>query len=137
MQVQGGKIMKTLIISNAFSLNMIPQGAPEEMYFKLLSLTEVKDIINKADEVVSIVGHADTARVFSNVLGTEVTPNRVTWQFDLAKHPFAGGDGHQDREKLLVGQYTGPRLPEGATELPKDANIKWYLIDFFKEFMPI
>lgn len=130
--------MKNIIVlSNAFSLNMIPEGSPEEMYFKPLTLSEAQEIINQADEVISIVGHADTAVVLGNELGIKVTPNRVTWQFDLDKHPFAGGDGTVDVEKLMVGQYTGPRLPEGATELPEGATIKWYLIDFFKEWMPM
>ena len=116
---------------------MIPEGSPEEMWFKPVSSDEARDIVSKADEVISIVGHADTARVFGKELDIEITPNRVTWQFDLSKHPFAGGDGSQDRERLLVGQYTGPRLPEGATTLPEGANIRWFLIDFFKEWMPM
>ena len=29
---------------------------------------------------------------------------------------------------LLVGQYVGPRLPEGATELPENATIEWWAI---------
>lgn len=134
----GGIIMKNIIVlSNAFSLNMLPEGSPEEMYFKPLTLSEAQEIVNHADEVISIVGHADTAAVLGSQLGVQVTPNRVTWQFDLTKHPFAGGDGTQDRERLLVGQYNGPRLPEGATTLPEGASIRWYLIDFFKEFQYI
>ena len=27
-----------------------------------------------------------------------------------------------------MGQYSGPRLPEGSTSLPEGATIKWYLI---------
>lgn len=31
-------------------------------------------------------------------------------------------------EKLLVAQYKGPRLPEGATKLPEGATIEFYLV---------
>ncbi len=130
--------MKEIVISNAFSLNMIPEGAPQEMWFKPLTLEEAKEIINKANTVYSIVGHADTASVLGNELGIEVAANRVSWQFNLDKHHFGGGQGEEVvNEQLLVGQYTGPRLPEGATTLPEGANIKWWLVDFFLEWMPM
>jgi len=29
---------------------------------------------------------------------------------------------------LLVAQYVGPRLPEGATALPPGANIEYYVV---------
>jgi hypothetical protein len=31
-------------------------------------------------------------------------------------------------EGVLVAQYRGPRLPEGATELPEGATIEWYVV---------
>lgn len=34
----------------------------------------------------------------------------------------------QDKVRLLVGEYIGPPLPEGATELPEGAHIEWWLI---------
>ena len=65
--------------------------------------------------VVSVVGHADTAAVFSTVLGRDVPYNRATIK-------LADGD------HLLVGQYIGPRLPEGATSLPEGATIEWWIV---------
>lgn len=65
--------------------------------------------------VVSVVGHADTAAVFAAALGRPVTVNRTSIKL--------GKD-----EKLLVGQYIGPRLPEGATTLPDGATIEWWLV---------
>lgn len=49
-------------------------------------------------------------------LGHPVPMNRVNVQL----HP---GDS------ALVGQYTGPRLPEGATQLPEGARILWLRVD--------
>jgi len=99
-----------IYLGNAFSLNMLhtanmgPVGA-------MLIVTEVRA---KAIPVcaVSIVGHADTAALFSTMLGREVAFNRTS----VTLH---GSD------TLFVGQYSGPRLPEGATALPDGATVKW------------
>ena len=64
----------------------------------------------------SIVGHADVARLMGAALAVAVPTNRVSVQ-------LAPGD------VLWVGQYSGPRLPEGCTELPEGATIKWYRVD--------
>jgi hypothetical protein len=32
-------------------------------------------------------------------------------------------------DAAIVGQYIGPRLPEGATTLPEGATIKWLLTE--------
>lgn len=32
-------------------------------------------------------------------------------------------------EYLIVGQYVGPRLAEGAMSLPKGATVKWVRVD--------
>ena len=68
-----------------------------------------------AREATSAVGHADTARVFAAALERPVEANRVT--VALARG-----------ERALVGQYVGPRLPEGATALPEGARIDWLLV---------
>lgn len=100
-------------ILNAFSLNML-LAFPADISVREISLNEAKAcLINGAD---SAVGHADTAAVFSTVLGINVPANRVT--VTLSKG-----------ETVLVGQYVGPRLPEGATTLPEGATIKWLLVE--------
>jgi len=63
----------------------------------------------------SAVGHADTASLFANELGLPILQNRVSVK--LVKDTMA-----------LIGQYIGPRLPEGCTELPEGARIEWWLI---------
>ena len=64
----------------------------------------------------SIVGHADTALLFTSLLGHDVQANRVSTS-------LTPGDN------VLVGQYNGPRLPEGAQSLPDGAKIRWILVE--------
>lgn len=98
-------------LSNAFSLNMLGEY-PATIEVEECGLDTAKVL---AKNSVSAVGHADTAAVFSDVLGQTVPANRTTVLL-------------QKGEQLLVGQYVGPRLPEGSTTLPEGATIKWLLI---------
>lgn len=95
---------------NAFSLNMLDKDA--NVLVRQVSLKTAREI---AEIFTSAVGHADTAAVFSDVLGTDVPCNRVSVALD-----------HCDM--ALVGQYSGPRLAEGATSLPEGAAIKWFIV---------
>lgn len=97
-------------ILNAFSLAMI--ATPASIDVADVSLDRAKELAAGAE---SAVGHADTAAIFSGQLGCEVAFNR-------ANVTLARGD------RALVGQYAGPRLPEGATKLPEGASIRWLLV---------
>jgi hypothetical protein len=33
-------------------------------------------------------------------------------------------------DEVIIAQYTGPRLPEGATRLPDGARLEWWLVTF-------
>jgi hypothetical protein len=98
-----------MLLLNAFSLNMV-SVFPSQPLFEEISKDEVKKILS--DGFTSAVGHADTARVFSNQICLTVETNRVS--VSLAKGDVA-----------IIGQYKGPRLEEGATNLPKGASIIW------------
>ena len=98
-----------IFLSNAFSLQM--QGS----FFAETSPISVGDVPR---DVCSIVGHADVAAVLSDLLGIDVPVNRVTVSL-------------QPGDVLFVGQYCGPRLPEGATKLPQGAKISWYRVDLY------
>lgn len=91
---------------------MIP--VPAEIMVREITLEEAQNLL-QGEAMTSGVGHADTAAVFGGLLGFEVSANRVT--VALEKGATA-----------VVGQYTGPRLPEGATELPPGAKIAWLLV---------
>ncbi|NQV12045.1 DUF1874 domain-containing protein [Candidatus Uhrbacteria bacterium] len=96
-------------VANAFSLGML-ESLTSTIKVKEVTLEEARGLVKAGFE--SIVGHANTAAVFSEQLGVEVVMNRIS--FSLAK-----GD------QMLVGQYKGPRLPEGATCLPEGSSIAW------------
>ena len=98
-----------MLLLNAFSLNMLAEF-PAQPLFEEISLDEAQKSL--ADGFASVVGHADTAAVFSDQLGIEVPTNRTT--VSLKKGDVA-----------TIGQYRGPRLPEGATILPEGASIVW------------
>ena len=100
------------IISNAFSLNMIEKDCT--ITLKNISLNEVLGTLSTY-KFKSIVGHNDTAVLFSNVLGLHIPCNRETF---ILKN-----------ETLIVGQYKGPRLEEGATKLPQNSSIKWMQVE--------
>lgn len=101
-----------ITVGNAFSLNMLTSSTTINM--QKLTTEEAIDIV-AGNDITSIVGHIDTSAVFSNILGKEIPANRTsfTWEND---------------DPLLIGQYTGPRLPEGATTLPEGATITWWLL---------
>lgn len=100
-----------MYILNAFSANMIDRF-PANVTFEEISLEEAA---NMAACSVSAVGHADTAAVFSHVLQQHVSYRRLNVSL-------------QSGDKALLGQYIGPRLPEGSTRLPRGASIKWLVV---------
>ena len=100
-------------LSNAFSLSMIANLGH-------CNLDITSNICNYQQMVedlkpTSIVGHQDTANLFSNLLGIDVTMNRVSVTLEKG-------------DILIVGQYTGPRLPEGTSILPEGASINWMCV---------
>ena len=99
-----------MFLLNAFSLNML--GGDADVTIRQVS---EKAAASLAADCVSAVGHADTAAVFAHVLGVPVACNRATVSL---------GDG----DVALVGQYSGPRLPEGCSVLPEGATIKWVVV---------
>ena len=99
-----------MFLLNAFSLNMIDGNA--DIVVREVSL---KTAARLAADCTSAVGHADTAAVFASVLGIDVPCNRVSVTL-------------QPGDVALVGQYSGPRLPEGCSTLPEGATIKWVVV---------
>jgi hypothetical protein len=60
-------------------------------------------------DAVSAIGHTDTAAVVSGIIGRDLQMNRVSVP------TLAPGQVH------YLALYRGPRLPEGATQLPEGA----------------
>jgi len=94
-------------LTNAFSIQMLQKGGLVK--FEEIDATEVPD------DVVSAIGHTDTAVVLSDLLGFEVPMSRAFVTLD------------EDTE-LYVAQLVGGRLPEGATTLPAGFSFKFYKV---------
>ena len=94
-------------LTNAFSIQMLQKGGL--VRFEEIDATEVPT------DVISAVGHEDTAAVLSNLLGFPVPMNRafVTLEPDT---------------EIYVAQLVGGRLPEGATTLPEGFSFKFYRV---------
>ena len=104
---------RRVVIANAFSLNMLELGVgATDLQVCRVPPEYIRGEIDDAGGFTSIVGHADTAAVFSNQLGLDIPCNRATFQLE-------------EDHILFVGQYKGPRLPEGATTLPEGAKVEW------------
>lgn len=94
---------------NSFSLNML-SDFPAQPLFEEISLNEARILLQSGFE--SAVGHVDTAALFAEVLGMDVAPVRASLSL-------------QKGDVVVVGQYRGTRLQEGATTLPAGATIQW------------
>lgn len=110
--------MQNIIICNAFSLNMLKDlSVARKVYVQPVSdpVAFLAEEEERGAVVTSAVGHADTAALFAGILQREVPAVRSTVLID-------------NQTMLLVGQYKGPRLPEGTTVLPEGATVEWVWI---------
>ena len=108
--------MTNIVVANAFSLNMMNLEVGITNLQVCPTCPEfIREEIEAAGGFTSIVGHADTAAIFSSLLGLDVPCNRATLLMD-------------EGTTLFVGQYKGPRLPEGATNLPEGAKVEWAMV---------
>ena len=108
--------MSKIVIANAFSINMLSlEVGVTDLQVCPASPDVIRQEVEEAGGFSSIVGHADTATIFSSLLGLEVPCNRATFQLE-------------EDHILFVGQYKGPRLPEGATTLPEGAKVEWAMV---------
>ena len=99
----------TRYLCNAFSLGMIDMPTTDFLRIGKIRAEQIPK------DVISIVGHADTARILSGILGFEVPFNRTG--IKLTKDDI-----------LYVAQYKGPRLPEGTTVLPEGASFEFVVV---------
>jgi hypothetical protein len=111
--------MKKLTLVNAFSINMINRDIAID--FKEVTIDKAKELVNEAEEFECAIGHVDTAVVVGDMLGMALEANRTSVSIDVD-------------EALLVAQYTGPRLPEGATTLPEGATIKFWFVTVMTDY---
>lgn len=101
-----------VVLLNAFSLNML-ERKEYSIAFKPVAVEEVKETLSGG--FISYIGHQDLASVLSSMLGVEVPVNRANYKIE-------------PEDIVVVAQYTGPRLPEGATKLPENASIEFWRV---------
>jgi hypothetical protein len=71
---EGGKNMTYL--ANAFSLNMLPDTKETKIFVKEIETEYVKKILLNSG-FVSAIGHSATAQVLTQILGFEISVNRI------------------------------------------------------------
>lgn len=106
---------RPVYLTNAFSLNMLA---------KLNALVAVQEIgIGEARKMIS---EAHKNGKLTNAIGhpnTDLLARKVL-ELDIPAGERKTVRVHND-EYVVVCQYIGPRLEEGATELPENATLKW------------
>jgi len=102
-----------VILLNAFSLSML-ERATHVLSVMPISIKEARGLVKDA-AVISYVGHPDTAFIISEELGIVVPVNREKYLL-------------KSDDVVIVAQYDGPRLPEGAKTLPEGAKISYWKI---------
>jgi hypothetical protein len=112
--------MAKFYLTNAMSINMFEHsdGARSLAIVPVTAQAAHNLIVN--ENAKSAIGHKDTARIVSSLLGIEISANRETIKFPS---PHSA-----NRVSLVVAQYSGPRLPEGTTELPEGAKIEFWQV---------
>lgn len=104
-------------ISNAFSPNMISVGNQA----KIMEISRARARMFVAQEqFFSVIGHDDVASLISSELNFKFQKNRATLIMD-------NGDF------LIVGQYSGPRLPELCASLPEGSNLRWFIVHVIED----
>lgn len=107
---KGDFIMKKYL-ANAFSINMLPEGKDVTVSIVNISKNDIPR------DIISAIGHVDTAAVISSELGFQVPAQRITVSLD-------------ESDILYVAQYIGPRLTEGTTTLPKGSKIRYMKVTY-------
>jgi len=88
-----------IVIGNAFSLSMISTNEAT-IKIKKISAEEARQLIqNSNNNILSIVGHEGTAAILTQLLGVNVTTNRVQYQLN--------------KDDILIVFQLMIRLPEG------------------------
>lgn len=77
---------------------------------------------------VSAIGHESTAKMVEGILN-EVWDHGLKVSIPTQRIKVSAKAG----DTIIVAQYSGPRLPEGATQLPEGATIEFYHIVFMEK----
>lgn len=128
-----------MLVLNEISLNMIPRGVNGNLLIHPLPKETLEDILQRPDrwgDLESAIGHADTASLFEKTL-VEILSNAPPQNLrdgivPTIKLPANIVNVELTSKPVIVGQYRGPRLPEGCTTLPEGAEIDWIFVRWDK-----
>ena len=111
-----------MYLLNAFSLNMIAEDNQVEVTFLKYAAHSAAFELG-VSEVINAIGHADTDAVIRNILENSHKDLNLSLPIGERKTVVL-----RPGDEAIVAQYSGPRLPEGATTLPEDAKIQFWLV---------
>jgi hypothetical protein len=119
-----------MYITNAFSINMLVQGDIQLRFTRLDDANavalEMLMAKQRGEAVVNAIGHKDLDTIvrgmFHESYLEEGQRMSISWPMDK-----------DTVHRMIVAQYRGPRLPEGCTELPEDADLEFWLIETIEE----
>jgi ActR/RegA family two-component response regulator len=103
--------MGTVYLANALSISMFEEGARLDIALEPVHAADIADLLALRG-FTSVVGHADTADVLSEILGTKVAHARVDLRLETG-------------DVLYVAQLRNGRLAEGAKTLPPGARFSF------------
>ena len=120
---------------STYLTNALPLGAcPERCSLRVSPATAREAaaawaVAGTIGPVTNAIGHPTTSELVVRQLKAEgagyMAPGeRVTLELELG-------------DTLIVAQYIGPRLAEGATELPGDARIEYRMVEIKGESKPL
>ena len=114
------------ILTNAFSINMLDRsrGARDISFIPVAQEAARALVVNHSvrNEFACAIGHANTAQIVATDLGL---PERAEEWAKIAEERPTVSLGNNS---LIVAQYHGPRLPEGAIELPEGASVEYWQV---------
>lgn len=92
--------LKKVWLTNAFSLNMLPEGEEFRIVARRISPERAREIIWFVGNAESAIGHEATAAALSMLLGIKVPTNRIA----IKMQPGEGAIVFQLRGRLAEGQ---------------------------------
>lgn len=103
-----------LIFVNAFSVNML-SDPKNQVTFDKVPPDHVQDLVDSYLRMKSFIGHKETSDILSEMFNADIPQNRISYKM-------------QASDVVILAQYTGPRLAEGATTLPPGAKIEFWRV---------
>jgi len=120
----------TTILCNSFSINMLNTDlikAQGEKTLRLQPLTtkQAAEYVNQGlvnGDFKNAIGHSTSDGIIRNQLQSTGVINSMIPKGKRKTVKLSGG------ELVIVGQYIGKRLPEGAVKPPKGSEINYWLV---------